>query len=279
MKLLSLTIVSIILPYWPRAQSLEGRWHWENESLEGVVLFDKQAYFIEVFVKNRDIKVAESFKFYRQSADTLIFSDQSFEANPASFESHLINEITDSSFNLLDLKSGEVDHYINVDHNHRKLSKYRFDQFYFNGGIACVSEEVNDNYNNCLNFTSISILSDLNQIEKQLGQPIDSVNQEGTAFFVYILPSDLKNPPYLALSLTGQNEINTLQLTGFKTNNQYAFSGIRLGDYYTIVEQRLGKPSTVEELDEQTQFWSYQPFPISFEIKNNLVYSIKLRRK
>ncbi len=152
------------------------------------------------------------------------------------------------------------------------------DQFYFNGSIGCVSTNNQIDFNNCLNFGSVSILSSIEEIESLIGKPYTTVKKEGTDYFIYLIPSDLETSPYLAVSLNENGYLNTIQLTGDKSFDNFAFSGIRLGDYFTMVENRLGKPSSIQSLDEQTEIWSYYPHHISIEIKDKLVYSIKLRR-
>ena len=261
------------------SQQLKGRWVWENKELSGDVYFGDGTYFIKVFVKDSDIKVSESFSYYQQWGDTLVFSDISFDSTPTELGYYLIKQLKDDQLKLYDLQNKGTDRYVNVDHNEYRLTKVNVDEFYFAGGIGCVStNRESRDYNNCLNFKSISILSTIGEIEQRLGKPYSTVDQGGTNYMIYLIPSELESPPYLAVSLNEQNNLETIQLTGEKGGDEFAFSGIRLGDYYTMVESRLGKPTGTQALDEQTQLWSYDPHQISIEIRNGLVFSIKLRR-
>lgn len=261
------------------SQQLKGRWTWENKELSGDVYIGEGTYSIKVFVKDTDIKVSESFSYFQQRGDTLVFSDISFDSNPTELGYYLIKQLKNDQMKLFDLQNKETDKYVNIDHKEYRLSKVNVDEFYFTGGIGCVSTNPESrDYNNCLNFKSISILSTIDEVEQLLGKPYSTVEQGETSYIIYLIPSELESPPYLAVSLNEQNKLETIQLTGEKVDDKYAFSGIRLGDYYTMVESRLGKPIETQDLDEVTQLWSYNPHQISIEIKNGLVYSIKLRR-
>lgn len=260
-------------------QNLTGKWYWENDDYTGEVYFEGGKYLIKLYSKGTDIKITESFSYYTKSADTLIFSDRSNNNNEQESSYYLIEKHTDTELELFDIANSTTDKYANIDHKNYGLSKVTVDEFYFDGAIGCVSDDLNQQgYNNCLNFNSISILSSVAEIEQILGEPYSKVEQAGTNYIVYLIPSDLDSPPYLAISLNDQNNLETIQLTGNKVGDEFAFSGIRLGDYYTMVEKRIGKPTEIDQLDEQTELWSYEPHKISIELRNSLVYSIKLRR-
>lgn len=261
------------------SQQITGRWTWENKELSGDVYIGEGTYFIKVFVKDTDIKVSESFSYYQQRGDTLVFSDISFDSSPTELNYYLIKQLNNDQMQLYDLQNRETDKYLNVDHNEYRPSKVNINEFHFAGAIGCVSTNPNSrDYNNCLNFKSVSILSTIDEIEELLGKPYSTVEQSGTNYIIYLIPGELESPPYLAVSLNEENNLETIQLTGNKVGDKFAFSGIRLGDYYTMVEGRLGKPTGTEDVDEVTQLWTYDPHQISIEIRNGLVYSIKLKR-
>ena len=46
------------------AQSLKGRWHWEDNNLSGEVFFGEESYMIKLYLKDSNTKVAESFSYY-----------------------------------------------------------------------------------------------------------------------------------------------------------------------------------------------------------------------
>jgi len=278
MRLTNILICSFFFPFIGISQELAGKWAWEHKNMSAEVYFGEGTYFVKVYLIDTDIKFSESFSYVKAMDDTLVFSSISFENNPSQLRYYVIKTLTDEKLELLDLSRNEIDVYTNINHKKYNLSETRIDEFYFNGAIGCVSSEIREDYNNCLNFNSVSILSSIVEIEEMLGEPYSIVNQAGIDYRIYLLPSHDESPPYLAVSLNDKNELQSIQLSGIKTGDDFSFSGIRLGDYFGMVEDRLGKPSGIKKLDAQTELWTYNPYPISFEIKDKLVSSIKLSR-
>ena len=178
-------------------QQLQGKWKWENKDLSGEVFIGAGTYLIKIFAKDTDIKISESFSYYQLRGDTLVFSDISFDSNPTELGYYLIKQLNEEQMKLYDLKNKETDKYVNIDHKEYKPSKVNINEFHYSGAIGCVSSELNTrDYNNCLNFKSISILSSIEEIEKLLGKPYSTVDQGGTNFIIYLIPSELESPPY-----------------------------------------------------------------------------------
>ena len=278
MRLTNIIIYLLFLPFVGVSQDLGGKWTWEHKNMSAEVYFGEGTYFVKVYLKDTDIKISESFSYVKEVDDTLVFSSTGFETNLSELRYYIIKTLTDEKLELLDLSRDEIDVYTNINHERYELTKTRIDEFFFDGALVCVSPENREDYNNCLNFNSVSILSSLIEIEEMLGEPYSIVNQAGVDYRIYLLPSQTESTPYLALSLNSKNEPQSIQLSGTKSGDEYSFSGIRLGDYLGMVEKRLGKPTGIKKIDDQTELWTYDPFPISFEIKDKLVYSIKLNR-
>lgn len=272
------TILFIMALSAANAQLIEGRWRWQNQELSGDAFFSRDAYLIKLYARGTDIRVSEAFAYIRQSGDTLIFSNKPMDANPDSVSYHLITSLTNTSMHLLDLQRNETNVYYNVNRERYELSPIRANEFYYSGTMTCAAPVNNPHYNNCLNFKSVSILSTIEEIEALLGDPYTTLEQGGIEYTVYLIPTEQESQPYLVISVNEINLLESIQLTGEKTNDDFSFSGIRLGDYYTLVENRLGPPSTKEQVTPTTQMWLYSPFPVSIEIENGTVSSIKLAR-
>ena len=95
MKTTILAISIILFSNSGFGQQLLGKWKWENKDLSGEVFIGKGTYLIKVFVKDTDIKVSESFSFYQQRGDTLVFSDISFDSNPTELGYYLIKQLNE----------------------------------------------------------------------------------------------------------------------------------------------------------------------------------------
>ncbi len=116
MKILSVLFILLLFFHYGTTQNLEGKWKWENKNLSGEVYFDSKSYFIKVFLKNSDVKISESFSYYKTSNDTLIFSQINFEENPSKFKYYKIKKLTNEKLELIDLSTNEIDNYSNLDH-------------------------------------------------------------------------------------------------------------------------------------------------------------------
>ena len=262
------------------SQELMGKWQWENDQLQADVYFSDDKYYMEAFIKNSTSQVSEGFSYYVLSGDTLIFNKVPIAEGKEPIAYHYIESYADSTMTLIDLGSGKKDYYKRKDRNFHSLTKYRNNEFYYAGGTnVCISDQLSDTYNQCLNFGPISVNSSIIDLEQILAKPFDIRSRENSVFRVYLLePLDDGSQPYFALELQ-EGAIKSIQITGSGSIEGLSFSSISLGDYYTFVEQKLGRPAEIGYIDEETRHWAYTPFTFSFEIKNDYVYSIKLNKQ
>jgi hypothetical protein len=153
---------------------------------------------------------------------------------------------------------------------------------YIGGAIGCISDKLIDTdkgYVNCLHIGNVKMKMSIIEVEEILGEPKKVIDQNESQVRVYLLPTSEKYYPYFAV--TFKNKIaKSLQLTGNSTSEDISFSSIRLGSYYKEVLELLGKPTNIQIVpDINGVEWTYYPFPISIEIINGKVYSIKINDK
>lgn len=261
-------------------QGLTGQWSWENDQIRTDVYFSDDMYYMEAFIKNSNAQVSEGFSYFMIHGDTLIFNKVRASEGREPIAYHLIESISDTEMMLVDLGNGNKDQYKRINHDYFQLTKYRNNEFYYTGVTnVCVSDKVEDTYNHCLNFGSISVNSSIEEIEQILGEPYDIMSRGNSLYRVYLLEAlDDGSQPYFAIEMNDV-QIKSIQITGLESREHLSFSSISLGDYHTFVEQKLGKPSEIGAVDDETIYWDYKPFAFSFEIRNQFVYSIKLIRQ
>ncbi|MEM8556267.1 MAG: hypothetical protein AAGG50_00335 [Bacteroidota bacterium] len=74
-----------------------------------------------------------------------------------------------------------------------------------------------------------------------------------------------------------QDTLVAIQLTGTGMHEGYDFSSIRLGDPASEVLRVLGTPTVTRDAAAVSdEFWGYAPFPISFELIDDKVYSMRI---
>lgn len=260
------------------AQELVGAWKWENREYESKVYFTWRQYFVETYLAGTNSKVRETYLNYEINNDTIVFSEAEEINEFAITSKYVIKKLTDSLLVLENLDIGATDIYTRLNNDMPEIVKYKFDEFYYSGGgIACISDRELDNYHNCLNFKMISIESSQADVERLLGKPYNILEHLEKTYHVYVLEDVDNTEAYVAVNYDN-GRIASLQMTGLYTMEDLSFSSIRLGDYYTMVINRLGEPSKRERIDDNIELWDYAPFSFSFEIRNNLVYSVKLIR-
>ena len=85
-----------------------------------------------------------------------------------------------------------------------------------------------------------------------------------------------KEFPYVLVTYA-RSVAHAIQLTGPATPDQVAFSSIRLADSVSVVESVLGKPYEIaHRTNPEAELWSYDPYPISVEISQGRVASIRI---
>lgn len=157
---------------------------------------------------------------------------------------------------------------------------------YFRGTLTCITPEPPDEtsdpaYRACLRIGPVQIGQSLREIAKMFGSPHRVVENGDTTMRVYTI--DIGTPqgqpvPYWVIGFNRDRRVVSIQMTGERGDSKLAFSSIRLGDPAGRVIKILGKPYVtrpVKDIDG-AEFWGYTPFPISIEIKNKRVYSIRI---
>jgi hypothetical protein len=74
-----------------------------------------------------------------------------------------------------------------------------------------------------------------------------------------------------------RQRVISIQITGDLLVDQYAFSSIRVGDPESRVLLLLGPPEFSQPVSQVGgDMWGYSPYPVTFEIKNGRVYSMRV---
>lgn len=154
------------------------------------------------------------------------------------------------------------------------------------GGLTCITPEPPDEtsgpvYRACLRIGPVQIGQTLRDIARMFGKPYRVVENGDTTMRVYIIDIDTpqgQRTPYWVIGFDKERRVISIQMTGERGDKKLAFSSIRLGDPASRVTKILGKPSVTRDVKdvEGAKFWGYMPFPISIEIKNKRVYSIRI---
>lgn len=149
-------------------------------------------------------------------------------------------------------------------------------------GLACILPDGPDEpagMRGCLRVGPLRIGMSLFDVSRELGTPDRVVERDGVTLRVYAIPLRLREGESLPYWVVGFRDgtVTSIQLTGEQDGVDVAFSSIRLGDPKVRVVEILGEPHMTRDVDDvDAEFWGYAPFPISFEIKNGRVYSIRI---
>jgi hypothetical protein len=138
----------------------------------------------------------------------------------------------------------------------------------------------------CLHIGDVSVGDSRQRVEQVIGPPDGTpVKQQGEFLEqIYRLraadPAEPRVPFYAVTYRFGTvatEIVSDVQLTGPRAEPPIAFTGIRLGDPPAAVTARLGEPARREPVPaDGAELWVYEPYQVSFEIKDGVVYSIKL---
>ncbi len=151
------------------------------------------------------------------------------------------------------------------------------------GSLVCTTEVYKPNqeplYLQCLRIGPLYIGQSQEDAERILGKPWKVIEQDGgVATKVFAIKSDETAKPYWVITFNS-GVINAIQLTGKNPRNVYKFSSIKLGDKKVKVLEILGEPFTTKPVESvKGILWSYHPFPISLELVDEKVYSIRVSR-
>lgn len=149
---------------------------------------------------------------------------------------------------------------------------------YLGNALVCTREHpTDDGYLPCLNIGGIKIGDSISTVEKKYPDIFKTITNPDTSITkVYPVEGPTDEVPYFAV-VYKKNLVSSIQLTGRGTKETLSFSSIQLGDQYKKVLEIIGPPSKKNNVQEiNGEIWSYFPFPISIEIVENKVYSIKV---
>jgi hypothetical protein len=148
---------------------------------------------------------------------------------------------------------------------------------YLGNALVCIMDSLYLDNLPCLHFGEVKIGSTLEEVESIYNDIYKAIPEsDSIETRVYILESECDTLPYMVIEYKS-NLVNSLQLTGRQTNADLDFSSIKLGDSEEYARKILGEPGYIKEVSGIGGYlWSYTPFPISIEIVNKKVYSIKI---
>ncbi|MCK5620746.1 MAG: hypothetical protein KAJ11_00540 [Alphaproteobacteria bacterium] len=157
-------------------------------------------------------------------------------------------------------------------------------EFRYSGGeLNCISgvESAGQEppYLDCLQIGPVRIGETLRTVSMKFGKARQTVNRGPVTERIY--PISLNVPagqrvPYWVIGFEGQRVIS-IQITGDLRVDQYAFSSIRIGDPESKLLKLFG-PAGFSQPAPQIGgvMWGYSPYPVTFELKNGRVYSMRV---
>ncbi len=149
--------------------------------------------------------------------------------------------------------------------------------------LVCITEKYTDSappYLQCLRIGPIFVGQSHADVSKLLGEPWKILQEDkSTILKVYPINTNHEKVPYWVVTFKS-GIVDVIQLTGTHAGKDLTFSSIRLGDSMSKVTEILGNPAATKPVAEiGGELWSYRPFPISVEIKDKRVYSIRISRQ
>lgn len=148
-------------------------------------------------------------------------------------------------------------------------------------GLVCITLNegpIVPGYLDCLRVGPVKIGDTAASIKRRFGKPYKVIPRRGATELVYPIPSKDNLLPYWVFTVKNR-KVSAIQITGRLEPIGYAFSSLRLGDPEDKVRRILGPPTATEAINGVGAIlWSYRPFPISMEIKDGRVYSMKIRQ-
>lgn len=150
------------------------------------------------------------------------------------------------------------------------------------GGLVCVTDtfspDESASYLPCLRIGPIHIGQSEKDVERLLGNPWKVIKDGATTVKVFPIESDEQPLPYWVITFKA-GAAESVQVTGKNPKPAASFSSLRLGDTKATVLAILGEPLATKPVAEiKGIMWSYRPFPISIEILDERVYSIRVSR-
>jgi hypothetical protein len=157
-------------------------------------------------------------------------------------------------------------------------------EFRYSGGeLTCDSSTQTADqklpYLDCLQIGPVQIGETLRTVSMKFGKARKTVKRGEVTERLYPIALDVPagHPvPYWVIGFEHQRVIS-IQITGDLRVEQYAFSSIRVGDPESRVLQLFGPPGFSQPVSQVGgDMWGYSPYPVTFEIKNGRVYSMRV---
>jgi hypothetical protein len=153
------------------------------------------------------------------------------------------------------------------------------------GELACVGdgepvESQSPPYRECLQIGPVRIGESLRDVAMRFGRAGKEVRQGEVTLRVWPVRMDLPpgtSLPYWVIGFDEDRRVVSIQLTGDKRIDRYTFSSLRLGDPESRVHRILGEPTEKQEVSKVgAEMWSWRPYPVTLEIKDGRVYSMRV---
>lgn len=152
-------------------------------------------------------------------------------------------------------------------------------------GLTCVdatrpASDVAAPWRDCLRIGPVRIGESLRDVAMRFGKAGKEVRQGEVTLRVW--PVQMNVPPgtglpYWVIGFDDDRRVVSIQLTGDKRVDEYTFSSLRLGDPDSRVRKVLGEPTETQPVPAiGAEMWSWRPYPISLEIKDGRVYSMRV---
>lgn len=137
----------------------------------------------------------------------------------------------------------------------------------------------NPNPLSCLSIGDINLGSSFDLLKRKLGEPWHNLPQkDGSIHSVYPLRIYQHSTVYWVITHKN-NTIQAVQLTGDQAPTELLFAGLQLGDHQNTVLDILGRPKGRRRYaDSDAYLWDYSPLPISLEIYNRRLYSVRIHQ-
>ncbi len=134
-------------------------------------------------------------------------------------------------------------------------------------------------YLECLRIGPVQIGETLRAVSMKFGKARQTVDRGAVTERVYAISLNVpagQRVPYWVIGFEGQRVIS-IQITGDMRVEQYAFSSIRVGDPESKVLKLFGPAGFSQPVPQiGGVMWGYSPYPVTFEIRNGRVYSMRV---
>ncbi len=152
-------------------------------------------------------------------------------------------------------------------------------------GLTCITETAPEDsqtppYRDCLHIGPVRIGDSLRDVAMRFGKAGKEVRQGPVTLRVWPVRMDVPagtSLPYWVIGFDEDRRVVSIQLTGDKRVDEFTFSSLRLGDPESRVRRILGEPAEKQTVPAiGAEMWSWRPFPVSLEIKDGRVFSMRV---